>query len=371
MKQLNGDTEHIYELINYYKDKGLTIIGLNDSQGVNITSTFFKKGLLEYLATTLTSDELTPQLIDAFSLTMNKTEHIDYFLKNNLTLEEIKLSQIYSVVSALEKVALDVGLPKILGQVGNAYRLIYNPNPCDSEIKIATSLQQASEPILIYSSGVNNLMREVGSNPFGIKRDYKLRDKQPNYYYTLDKTNNPDTLGKVINSIEKNFKNILSINNRTDIYALGAYIPKSLESKEMNIFRDLVIQYNKELYNLCNKYRITFINTEEIGKNYNKSKVNFHVTTAGHNALAMYILDCIYENKIQTPKSIDRKPGEISNISSDGVEGVIKLLSSDYDDSYDRAMKLSGYAKERELRIAAEHKRENEIFQKVLANKIK
>lgn len=34
------------ELIDYYRDKGLTIIGLNDSQGVNTTTTFFKKGLL-------------------------------------------------------------------------------------------------------------------------------------------------------------------------------------------------------------------------------------------------------------------------------------------------------------------------------------
>lgn len=91
-------------------------MGLNDSQGVNTTSTFFKKGLLEYLAAALTSDELTPEVINAFSLTMNKTEHIDYFLKNNLSLEEIKLSQIYSVVSALEKVMSDIGLPKFLGK---------------------------------------------------------------------------------------------------------------------------------------------------------------------------------------------------------------------------------------------------------------
>lgn len=34
---------------------------------------------------------------------MNKTEHIDYFLNSNLSLEEIKLSQVYSVISALEK----------------------------------------------------------------------------------------------------------------------------------------------------------------------------------------------------------------------------------------------------------------------------
>lgn len=132
----------VKELINHYKDSGLTIIGLNDSQGVNITSTFFKKGLLEYLAYTFTSYELIPEVINAFSLTMNKTEHIDYFLKSNLSLEEIKLSQIYSVVSALEKVMSDIGLPKFLGQVGNVYRLIYTPKQNDREIKISTSLKK-------------------------------------------------------------------------------------------------------------------------------------------------------------------------------------------------------------------------------------
>lgn len=32
---------------------------------------------------------------------MNKTEHIDYILKNNLSVEGIKLSQIYGVVRYL------------------------------------------------------------------------------------------------------------------------------------------------------------------------------------------------------------------------------------------------------------------------------
>lgn len=71
--------KELSSLIDYYKKIGLLIIGLNDSQGVNTTSTFFKKGLLEHIAASLSSDYLTPNVINAFSLTMNKTEHIDYF----------------------------------------------------------------------------------------------------------------------------------------------------------------------------------------------------------------------------------------------------------------------------------------------------
>lgn len=371
MERIISDNQKIEKLINYYKDKGLLIVGLNDSQGVNTTSTFFKKGLLEYLAAALTTEELTPEVINAFSLTMNKTEHIDYFLKNNLSLEEIKLSQIYSVISALEKVMTDIGLPKFIGQIGNAYRLIYTPKKGDENIKISTSLKQVQEPLMIYSSGVNDLMREVGANPFGIKGDYKARDKKPNYYYTLEKTNNTETLKKVIDAIERNYNTVLGINSNTDIYTLGAYIPKSLQSEEMNIFRDLVIAYNEELLNLCNQYGITFVDTEEVGKKYNNSESNFHISTAGHNALANYILGYMYHNKFELNSSSKKEISNSTEITNKGAEGVIESTTFDYEQSYKKAMELSGYPKKRELAIVNEHKRETEVFQKVLLRRTK
>ena len=369
MKKIISDDEKIIKLIQYYKDNGLLIVGLNDSQGVNTTPTFYKKGLLEYLAAALTSKELAPKVINAFSLTMNKTEHIDYFLKNNLSLEEIKLSQIYSAVDALEKVMTDVGLPKFLGKVGNVYKLIYTPKKGDEKINISTSLKETKEPVMIYSSGVNDLMREVGANPFGIKANYKTRNKKPNYYYTLEKTNNPKTLKKVIDAIERNYNNILGINSNTDIYTLGAYIPKSLQIEEMNIFRDLIIAYNEELTNLCKKYGITFVDTKEVGKNYNNSENNFHVSTAGHNALANCILGYMYHNKFEVNKDIEREKISPIEITSKGAEGIIESTYKDYEESCKRANELSGYASEREMAIANEHIRETKIFQKVLTKK--
>jgi len=358
------------KLRKHFEDKGLLIVGLNDSQGVNTTSTFFKKGLLEYLAKALENEKLKPLVINAFSLTMNKTEHIDYFLNNNLTLEEIKLSQIYSVVSALEKVMTDINLPKFLGSVGNAYRLIYTPKKGDEKIKISTSLRNAQEPVLIYSSGVNNLMREVGANPFGIKKDYLQRDKKPNYYYTLEKTKDPKTLKKVIYSISKNFITIYETNFNTDIYALGAYIPKSLQSEEMNIFRDLVMAYNYELINLCKQYGVTFVNTEEVGKKYNNSELNFHISTAGHNSLANHILGLMYQNKIENNKKIANDNMECK-FSNDGSMGVLQNLMTDYEKSFFEAMIQSGYASKRQLQIANEHQREIEVFNKVLSRRKK
>ena len=59
------ENDKIDKIKDYYKE-GLTIVGLNDSQGVNTTSTIFRKGLLEYLGSKLTTDELEPLVINAF-----------------------------------------------------------------------------------------------------------------------------------------------------------------------------------------------------------------------------------------------------------------------------------------------------------------
>lgn len=371
MQKFIGEEEKIDRLVEYYKDNGLLIVGLNDSQGVNTTSTFFKKGLLEYLAASLTSDGLKPEVINAFSLTMNKTEHIDYFLKNNLSVKDIKLSQIYSVISALEKVMTDIGLPKSLGQIGNAYRLIYTPEPDDGKIKLSTSLKQAYEPVVIYSSGVNDLMREVGANPFSIKKSYKEKDNKPNYYYTLDKVKDKETLNKVMDSIERNYNTILGINSNADIYTLGAYVPRSLQNEKMDIFRKLIIAYNERLIKLCREYKITYVNTEVIGKLYNKSSNNFHISTEGHDTLANYILRHMYYNKFGLNKKIRTEHFSQTEITNNGLEGIINDILCDYNQSIMNSESLTGYSKERQLAIAEEHKREMKICQKVLEKRKK
>jgi len=355
------EKQKLEQLREYYKNNRLVLVGLNDSQDVNITSSFFKKGLLQYISSVLKSESLDPLVFDAFSLTMNKTEHIDYFLKANLSLEEIKLSQIYSVISALEKVMKDFNLPKSIAKVGNAYRLIYEPKKGDETIFLTDSLKEATEPILIYSSGVNNLMREIGNNPTSIKKDYQNKNQSPNYNYTLQKIKDPNTLNLVMSGIETNFKNIFKINSTTDIYALGICIPKILEEEGLEIFKELIISYNERLIELCKKYNITYINTEQIGKMYNKSEMNFHIDFSGHNALAEYILNCIWETKINGSK-VERN----FEIENNGPDTVIDQLTFDYTRSIlKNAEEKDPYSALRQMQISKEHLREIEIFRKV------
>jgi len=95
------DRVKLAELRDYYKDE-LTIIGFNDLDVVSNASSFFKKSLLDNLRDSLRSEEVEPTIIDCFSSLMNKTEHINYYLKSNLSLEEIKLSNVYSTVLYLK-----------------------------------------------------------------------------------------------------------------------------------------------------------------------------------------------------------------------------------------------------------------------------
>lgn len=325
------EKEKIKRLTDYYKNDGLTIVGLNDSQEVNTTSTIFKKGLLEYLASSLKTEELDPTVINAFSLLLNKTEHIDYFLKGNLSLEEIKLSRVYSVVAALEKVMTDVHLPKALGKVGYLYKVCAVPKKGDANIHITTSLKEAKEPIVIYSSGVNNM----------------------------------NTLNNIMDGIDRNFYNLLSINARSDIFALGSYTPASLRSDDMKIFQDLILAYNERLASLCNSYHITYINTNEIGNMYNKSKANFHINTKGQVALAETILEAIYDKRFTSSSKKEEFSGEFE-ISGNGPEDVIDSLLLDKLNLYDERKDLSGYAAFRHEQIIAENKSEIAVLKKVL-----
>jgi len=369
MEQIISNKDKIDALREYYKNKQLLIIGLNDSQGVNTTASFFKKGLLEYLASTLASDDVTEEVINAFSLTFNKTEHVDSFLKNNMSLREIKLSQIYSVVSALEKVMEDIGLPKCFGQLGQVYRLIYTPKKGDENIRIATSLKASEEPILIYSSGANDLMREIASNPFCISRDYKKRNETPNYNYTLDKVSDPKTLKKVITSIKNNYETILGINDQTDVYALGIYVPKSLQSEAMEPFRELIMAYNEELKNLTHQYDMTYIDTEEVGQKYNESKSNFHITTAGHNALTNHILSQIYENKCTSNSQLKAPALVQTEISQMGAEGVLKDTLDAWFNVVANVAGMTGYEYKRQIAVANEYQRQADVMRKVLKYK--
>lgn len=289
-------SEKLKRLQRHYRNNDLVLVGLNDSQGVN-TTTLFGKGTLEYLRDFLTSEDANSTFINAFSLMFNKTEHIDYFLESNFSVEDIKDLQVTGMVNALEKAMQDFHMPKFIGKIGYISKLLYRKKPGDNKILLSSTIEEAKQPVIVYSCGANDLMREGWSNPFRIGKDYLNRDKNDNYNYALHKLENPLTIKRVIGRVERNINNILGLNDQADIYTLSLYIPKSMKSEGMDIFNDAIAMYNEELEMLCKKYGLAYVDTSENGAKYNNSSLNFHVSTAGHNALALQILDKMYDRR--------------------------------------------------------------------------
>lgn len=329
------DSVKLAELRNYYKDE-LTIIGFNDLEVVSNASSFFKRSLLDNLRDSLRSKEVEPIIIDCFSSLMNKTEHINYYLKSNLSIEEIKLSNIYSTVLSLEKFMVKRHLPKTLRKIGYLSTFRNSINKDDDTTYITSVLEEASSPIIIYSSGYSNLKREIGFDGVNTPKDYD---------YTLSKIKSKKTLSNVIGDIERNFYNILSINDKSDIYVLSAPVPNSLEE-----IKNLVISFNDSLYNLCNQYNLNYIDR--------------NVTDNTSKSLSEEILAALYTNKFVTNKQQTREYSDYSYISK-GALGVMDKAQSDWREIQKLALEKEGYEREYLLDIARSHKDEYDVFDKV------
>ena len=329
------DKEKLAELRNYYKDE-LTIIGFNDLEVVSNASSFFKKSLLDYLADILRSEEVEPTIIDCFSSLMNKTEHINYYLKSNLSLEEIKLSNVYSTVLYLKKYMVNRHLPKTLGKIGYLSAFKNAVNVDDDTTHITSVLEETFSPIIIYSSGYSNLKREI---------DFDGVNTPKNYDYTLSKIKSKKTLSNVMKGIERNFYNILSINDKSDIYVLNAPIPNSLEE-----IKNLVISFNDSLYNLCTKYNLNYIDR--------------NVTDNTPESLSEEIISALYINKFITERKQVREYSDYS-YNSKGALGIMDKAQNDWREIQKLALEKEGYEKEYLLEIARSHKNEYDVFDKV------
>lgn len=350
------------KLLNYYNDKELTIIGLNDSQGFNATS-IFGNGLLDCIERTLSKVE-DKTIINAFSKLLNKTEHIDYLLESNLSVDDIKKIQLYNTIENMEKTFNKLTMKQIL----DICKILYKTNEEDENIHITDVIKNSKEPNIIYSSGINDLIRLIGSDKNQIIKDYKQKEEKPNYNYVLEKTKDFKVIEKVINNIERNFNHILSLNENADIYALGCYVPKTTQLEEMDLFRNIIVVYNERLKKLCKEYNITFINVEKIGKKYSKKDTISHINSKGHNAIANAILNQMYINKILNKKEKIKREYiyEAQKLLSENpVLNLEQRIAMDYMTSLTNGVILSGYEAKRADEIAEEQKKEINILKKV------
>lgn len=329
------DKEKLSKLKDYYKDN-LTIIGLNDLEVVPSAVSFFKKDLLDYLTLYLKNNDIEPTVIDAFSPIINKTEHINYFLKNNLNVEEIKLARVYSIELYLEELCLKHHLPKSLGKIGYLSKLRNRIRLDDDKINIVSVIEEAKEPIIIYSSGYSNLRREIAFDGINIPKDCS---------YTLNKVKSKKTLNNVITGIEKSFYDILSINDKSNIYVLNQVVPNTISE-----ISNLVISFNESLYRLCDKYNLVYVDRKGIVNN--------------PNALSLELIDAIYENKFVNPK-VQSKEYSDFGYNFKGALGVMDKTLYSWRSAQREAIEKGGYEQEHILEVAKSYKNEYEVFDKI------
>ena len=234
---------------------------------------------------------------------------------------------------------IDYSLPKFISTIRNVYRLTYPK--VKHNTSLTTELKNSVQPFIIYSSGANDLMKLIGTDPFSVIRHYKKRDKEPNFYYSLNQVVKFELVDDVICKIKDNLKLINSYNPNTIVFVLGAYIPTSLKATEMKKFRDLIIRYNDKLKDTCSECKAIYIDINEIGERYSKKKYSFHISTKGHKELSKILINSIDHYS----KNVNSNNNDInsSNYDNSGLIGIIQDIEKKFIEYKNNSIEIENF----------------------------
>lgn len=346
---INIYKENIDKLMEYYRGKGkITLVGLNDSQLVNVTNPW-KKGSFDLLVDEFKKEEINVTSLNAGSSFYNKSEHARIIIENNLNAREITLLNSFSYLAAYSKVMKDLGLPFGLPKAfEKIFRTAFNMKNIE-DITIKQLLND--KPIVITSFMANNIMRTIANNPFSIKRDYKNRYKNGNFDYTLSKIKDPNVLDGIIKDTKHTY-DVLRNNTNGQVYGIGFFLPNGLADDEgFKIFEDFIDRCNYAFANLCEEFDVSYVDITKLG--ITTGNLDFH---ASPREIKDVILSVMAQKVSENSKTIDS-----FNISN-GLSGVINDVNEMYNvakadfnsNGTDNVIKNTMYEREKELMIAKE-----------------
>ena len=314
-------TESIELIKDFYdsSDEEINIFIMNDSQGLNLNLGFWKNSYPEYL-----KDELCANVVDASSLRFNKVLHIDMLLDNNLSVAEIKKLNNEGNQYALRKFFNENGYSLISGLLSGVSSKVLTQKIEDSDYDVCVSdlLKNSYKPIVIYSSGANDLMFLANATPNSLKKYDEDGNITNKYLYAESVLSNPQTIDFIIDSIEQTFIKILTINPNSKIFVLSIYVPKSFSDEDYKAFVLAINRYNEKLKQLCDNYGLYYVDESSFGDIYNDKDYDFHIDVVGHKQLASMLIDIIATN-ISTNNSFYF---EGYTYDSDGLEGFYSDL---------------------------------------------
>lgn len=338
--------DDINNIKKYYKDKdNLLIVGLGDDRGVN-----FQKNLLLLLKETLMSDNYNIDTIDAFSMLFNKNRHIDYYLDHNIGTDQLKKIQMYGTENEIKHALGDKKFGTLVGVIGSY--LIKSAN--EKNLYLSDEIKNNKEPIIVYSSGINDIMYETEINPFSVKSKYKNQRELYDYSVSLVKNENKEkTMNKILDGHKSNFEKILGLNEQAKLCALGAYL-YSDNTVYNEPFHNFVLSYNEYLKDLCKEYKIIYVGTRSVEKTDYRGASNTYFRHVPY-ILASRIINELSFN-IEKERNINVDPLEYN---SEGAYGILR-------DMYDYKAKVKKISPVKYLKVEEELEREEKTIKRVM-----
>lgn len=274
-------------LHQYYESHELVMVGMNDYAN--------GKHLLNMLKKEINAACLT---VDAGSLTLNKSEHMDIMLGYNLTLEEIKIARLLALHDGISNFFRENMDPKTHDKIeASILTPLFNPAKVKTSvldrIGISDLIRGVNSPIIIHSTGANNLMKILGTNPYVLNKDEKNKNIDGKFYYALVKATDPKTIRIVLDGVERNFDNILTINPDAKIFSLGLYLQKIFLNGKYKEFRDMILSYNDALEKLCEQYKVKYIDTFVSGMRYPNHGIDFNLSKNAQLDVARMIVESL------------------------------------------------------------------------------
>jgi hypothetical protein len=326
-----GKTKFLKDYYKSFGENGVALVGLNDTQG---TPAFpWQKSLFKWILEALNDEHLKPIVIDAFSIIFNKSEHLESYIKHNVSTNDIACANYFGAISAMEKVGRE-NIPikcfqKVLNLPIKMSKALYMKDVEGTNHSLTDIIKNTPHVEMILGTGSNDEMRILGSDSITIKKQYKQRHKTTDYSHVYEMATAPKTIPIVIDNIRKNIELILNTKQHygsgsINLYILGQFVPESINKEEMETFRRLVIEFNILLEIMCCEYKINYIDQMKA-----KDGFDAHLKAKDVEIASQNIIDAMYENAVKGTKPIIVPSHNIS-FPNRGIVGVHEDVTGHY-----------------------------------------
>ena len=247
--------------------------------------------------------------IDCGSLILNKQHNITEFLKNNLSVAEIKATQKEGITAARKGIISKIFIPR-------SYEDMYQISSLDRDIKISDTIKNSKNSAVVLSCVANDLMASVWVNPisyklgsFGLNNDVKKRTKVFLGYDKLKK--------EVIDGLKNNVEQVLGINNNAKICIIGIYQPYLMSENFKHLFCDI----NSSIESIAKKYNQSYININDI----NSKKFSSLPTEVGFKVISDRVAKTIIDRFAESEQYICVGEFKYNNLGIDGALSDLRI----------------------------------------------